>query len=188
MDAILKNSPQQFLLKTRQTKTNCWLQERKEKQKKCSVEEERGRKHKQQNTLSEGGGGGGGRVSTSKVEISNSFESGTFCFAFGFPCLARRWRAMKLGSPEREEFVCLLLPSSRLIRKFVCLLLPSSRLIRKFRDQYTLDKQPTSNEHQFVRSEVITAVTMKNVVFWDIKTQFVLHRRHIRSQLQSPAG
>jgi hypothetical protein len=31
------------------------------------------------------------------------------------------------------------------------------------------------------------AVTMKNVVFWDIKTQFVLHREHITSPLQSPA-
>jgi hypothetical protein len=39
-----------------------------------------------------------------------------------------------------------------------------------------------------VRSEVLTEVTMKNVVFWDIKTQFVLHRRHITSPLQSPAG
>jgi hypothetical protein len=29
---------------------------------------------------------------------------------------------------------------------------------------------------------------MKNVVFWDIKTQFVLHRRHITSPLQSPAS
>jgi hypothetical protein len=29
---------------------------------------------------------------------------------------------------------------------------------------------------------------MKNVVFWDIKTQFVLHRRHITSLLESPAG
>jgi hypothetical protein len=29
---------------------------------------------------------------------------------------------------------------------------------------------------------------MKNVVFWDIKTQFVLHRRHITSALQSPAS
>jgi hypothetical protein len=41
--------------------------------------------------------------------------------------------------------------------------------------------------HQ-VRFEVSTAVTMKNVVFWDIKTQFVLHRRHITSPLQSPVG
>jgi hypothetical protein len=30
---------------------------------------------------------------------------------------------------------------------------------------------------QFVRFLVFTAVTMKNVVFWDIKTQFVPHRR-----------
>jgi hypothetical protein len=39
----------------------------------------------------------------------------------------------------------------------------------------------------FVRFESFTAVTMKNGVFWDIKTQFVLHRRHITSPLQSPA-
>jgi hypothetical protein len=29
---------------------------------------------------------------------------------------------------------------------------------------------------------------MKNGVFWDIKTEFVLHRRHITSPLQSPAS
>jgi hypothetical protein len=40
--------------------------------------------------------------------------------------------------------------------------------------------------HKEVRFEVFTAVTMKNAVFWDIKTQFVLHRRHIMSLLQSP--
>jgi hypothetical protein len=28
---------------------------------------------------------------------------------------------------------------------------------------------------------------MKNAVFWDIKLQFVLHRRHITSPLQSSA-
>jgi hypothetical protein len=39
-----------------------------------------------------------------------------------------------------------------------------------------------------VRFEVFTAVTMKNVDFWDIKTQFVLHRRHITSPLPSLAG
>jgi hypothetical protein len=39
-----------------------------------------------------------------------------------------------------------------------------------------------------VRCEVFTAVTMKNAVIWDIKTQFVLHRRHITFPLQSPAG
>jgi hypothetical protein len=31
-------------------------------------------------------------------------------------------------------------------------------------------------------------LAMKNVVFWDIKPQFVLHRRHITSPLQSPAS
>jgi hypothetical protein len=39
-----------------------------------------------------------------------------------------------------------------------------------------------------VRFEVFTAVSMKNAVFWDIKTQFVHHRRHIISPLQSPTG
>jgi hypothetical protein len=39
-----------------------------------------------------------------------------------------------------------------------------------------------------VRFEVSTAVTMKNAVFWDIKTQFVLHRRHITYPLQNPAN
>jgi hypothetical protein len=37
-----------------------------------------------------------------------------------------------------------------------------------------------------VRFEVFTGVTMKNVVFWDIKPKFVPHRRHITSPLQSP--
>jgi hypothetical protein len=39
----------------------------------------------------------------------------------------------------------------------------------------------------YIVFEVNTAVTMKNAVFWDIKTQFVPHRRHIRSLLQSTA-
>jgi hypothetical protein len=38
-----------------------------------------------------------------------------------------------------------------------------------------------------VRFEVFTAVTMKNVVYWDIKIQFVTHRRHITSLLHTPA-
>jgi hypothetical protein len=29
---------------------------------------------------------------------------------------------------------------------------------------------------------------MKNVLFWDIKPQFVLNRKHITSPLQSPAS
>jgi hypothetical protein len=33
-----------------------------------------------------------------------------------------------------------------------------------------------------------TTVTMKSTVFWDIKTQFVPHRRDVTSPLQSPAG
>jgi hypothetical protein len=39
-----------------------------------------------------------------------------------------------------------------------------------------------------VRFEVSTAVIIKNAVFWDIKPQFVPHRRNITSSLHSPAG
>jgi hypothetical protein len=31
-----------------------------------------------------------------------------------------------------------------------------------------------------VRFKIFTVVTMKNVIFWDIRAQFLLHRRHIR--------
>jgi hypothetical protein len=48
--------------------------------------------------------------------------------------------------------------------------------------------QHLQNKIQSVRLEVFAAVTVKNVVFWDIRTRFVLHRRHITSRLQSPAG
>jgi hypothetical protein len=44
----------------------------------------------------------------------------------------------------------------------------------------------TTQEH--VRFEVFMALTMKNAIFWDIKTQFVPHRRHITSPLQSSAS
>jgi hypothetical protein len=35
-----------------------------------------------------------------------------------------------------------------------------------------------------VRFEVFAGVTMKNSVFWNMRNQFVLHRRHITSPLQ----
>jgi hypothetical protein len=38
------------------------------------------------------------------------------------------------------------------------------------------------------KTEVFTAVPMKNVAFWDINTQFVPHRKHITSPLESPTG
>jgi hypothetical protein len=50
----------------------------------------------------------------------------------------------------------------------------------------TGDKEVTGK--YYVRFDVFTAESMKNVVFWDIKPQFVLHRRHITSPLQSPTG
>jgi hypothetical protein len=45
-----------------------------------------------------------------------------------------------------------------------------------------------SNRLSSYKIEVFTAVTMKNVVYWDIIPQFVLHRRNITSPLQSPAS
>jgi hypothetical protein len=41
---------------------------------------------------------------------------------------------------------------------------------------------------RYVKFEVFPAVTTKNAVFWDIKTQFVPHGRHITSPLQSTAS
>jgi hypothetical protein len=37
--------------------------------------------------------------------------------------------------------------------------------------------------YQHVKFEVFTAVTMKNAVFWAIKTQFAFQRKHITSLL-----
>jgi hypothetical protein len=52
----------------------------------------------------------------------------------------------------------------------------------------SVGKQTGNTREIYVRFEVSKAVTMKNDVFWDIETQFVLHRRHITSPLQSSAG
>jgi hypothetical protein len=57
-----------------------------------------------------------------------------------------------------------------------------------FAVKYEVDLYVDELEASVLRFEVFTAVTMKNVVFWDIKTQFVLHRRHITSPLQNPAS
>jgi hypothetical protein len=44
------------------------------------------------------------------------------------------------------------------------------------------------NKMRRVRFEVFKALSMKNVVFWDINTQFVPHRKDITSPLQRSAG
>jgi hypothetical protein len=49
-------------------------------------------------------------------------------------------------------------------------------------------RQKLTRSGAYVRFEVFTAVTMMNVVFWGITTQFVPHRRHITSPLQSPVS
>jgi hypothetical protein len=39
-----------------------------------------------------------------------------------------------------------------------------------------------------IRFEIFTALAMKNAVFWDIKSQFVRHMRHVTSPPWSPIG
>jgi hypothetical protein len=53
---------------------------------------------------------------------------------------------------------------------------------------YQAINKSTQNNINVARFDVFTAVTMKNVVLWDIKFQFVPHRRQITFPLQSPAG
>jgi hypothetical protein len=55
-------------------------------------------------------------------------------------------------------------------------------------DSSNVSMSSLTTEEICVRFVVLAAVTMKNAVFWDIKTQFVPHRRHITSPPQSPAG
>jgi hypothetical protein len=43
-------------------------------------------------------------------------------------------------------------------------------------------------QQYFVRFEVLMVVAMKNAVFWDIKPQFIPHRKRFTFPLQSPAG
>jgi hypothetical protein len=69
---------------------------------------------------------------------------------------------------------------------------PGSGLVasRRFAAKYRLHYQVISHKRALwysVRFDVFTAVAMKNVVFWDIKLQFVLRRRHITSPLESSA-
>jgi hypothetical protein len=45
-----------------------------------------------------------------------------------------------------------------------------------------------ADTENFVCFGVLTAVTMKNAVFWDKETQFLPYRRRITSLLLSPAG
>jgi hypothetical protein len=49
---------------------------------------------------------------------------------------------------------------------------------------FTYEETPSD----ITRFEVFMAVTVRNAVFWDIKTKFIPHKRHITSPLQSPAG
>jgi hypothetical protein len=44
------------------------------------------------------------------------------------------------------------------------------------------------NKRRKVQQGTKPVIILKNVILWDINTQFVLHRRHITSPLQSPAN
>jgi hypothetical protein len=70
-----------------------------------------------------------------------------------------------------------------------CVSISESWLDTRNRSQYlALNTRPRVGAvSSFVKFEVFTAVPMKNAVFWVIKAQFIPHRRHIASPLQSPA-
>jgi hypothetical protein len=83
---------------------------------------------------------------------------------------------------------------------YIILMWPYNCSLLILRDKWTCDNRSgnscgwhaaarsSARARHYVRVEDSTAVTMENVVFWDIKTQFVPHRRHITSPLQNPAG
>jgi hypothetical protein len=56
------------------------------------------------------------------------------------------------------------------------------------KDLNTPTNVATSHVFPKIRLKANNIDAMKNVVFWHIKTQLVLHRGHITSPLQSPAG
>jgi hypothetical protein len=62
------------------------------------------------------------------------------------------------------------------------------KCVLRFNDNYFEKNLNAETQYVYVIFDVFTAVTMKNAIFWDIKTQFLLHRRHITSPLQIPAG
>jgi hypothetical protein len=81
------------------------------------------------------------------------------------------------------------MPSSGMLRRVVLVRTDNSEELRASIVRVTrIGELGTLALVSNVRFEVFTAVTMKNAVFWDIKTQFVPHRRHITSPLQSPVG
>jgi hypothetical protein len=55
-------------------------------------------------------------------------------------------------------------------------------------DILTTDADIVKGTGKYVIFEVFTAVTIKNAVFWGITPQFLPHRKHITSPLQSPVS
>jgi hypothetical protein len=61
-----------------------------------------------------------------------------------------------------------------------------NRILTSQKTHYFSPTEPS--QLKICNIQVFTAVTMKYVVFCDIKPQFLLHRRHVTSPLQSPAS
>jgi ABC-type multidrug transport system fused ATPase/permease subunit len=59
---------------------------------------------------------------------------------------------------------------------------------KQYSDEALWNSLEEVNYKYVVRFGAFTAVTMKNAVFWNIETEFVLHRRHIISPLQNSVG
>jgi hypothetical protein len=61
-------------------------------------------------------------------------------------------------------------------------MLTCGRHVKKGR-AHNAREHSTVTRVEYVRFEVFTAANMKNAAFWDIKTQFMPHRKHIMSSL-----
>jgi hypothetical protein len=95
------------------------------------------------------------------------------------PCLVSR--SVAQGSPKRRtRLISAMFRASRLRSPVLNAVLSGSRAGTELHAA-TCQKSPLTELQTspvYVRFEVFTAVTMKNAVFWDIKTKFVPHRKH----------
>jgi hypothetical protein len=119
-------------------------------------------------------------------------ELGLHCLTFGSRGTCTHWRGLGVWIPEpawdivcienRSSWTCPVMDTLRhLLYILFCFIYVNSAVYFSQKWIITckiLGSLKGSCEGE-CKIEVFTAVTMKNVVFWDTKTQFVLHRRHV---------
>jgi hypothetical protein len=82
-----------------------------------------------------------------------------------------------------EEYIASIIRVTRISELGTMLAVTSSRSTLR---RNTMSMSSLHIDDNYVIFEVFTEVTMKNVVFWDIKTQFVPHRKNVTTPLQIP--